>query len=234
MPTRIDWMPYKIAERRMLLFNVAEKIDGYAAQLGLTPAEVARIKEISAAFAFAVDITIAAKATAKAMTTWRDSVLSGEPAQAVESPRPMFDNTPAPPGTTVSLIWEFRRIVARIKASSGFSRSMGLDLGIMSPTHAKPVLRELKPVMKVTAVAGFKIKIVCEKKGMTALVIEYRRKGEEKWQKIAFLTKLPETIYIEPAIAGVPETIQVRGSYIKDNKTVGDPSNSAVVTIFGL
>lgn len=69
---------------------------------------------------------------------------------------------------------------------------------------------------------------------MTAVQIEFRRKGEEKWEKVAFLTKLPETIYIEPRVMGVPETGLNRAIFIKNNKIVGQYSNMPTVTIFGM
>lgn len=234
MSSRVDWLPYSLVERRALVVSFSEKIGEYAAELGLTQAEIDRIHEVCDAIRFAIDIVDNSKTTMKALVTWRDQILSGERVGATLAPRVFFDNTAAPAGTSASMIREFRQFVNRIKSSSGFSRAIGRDLGILPPNHAKTPLRELRPQLKVTAMVGFNVKIACEKKGMTALAIEYRRKGEENWQNIAFLTRLPETLFIQPAVNGVPETIEVRAWFIKDNKTVGDPSNPVVVTIFGL
>jgi hypothetical protein len=55
----------------------------------------------------------------------------------------------------------------------------------------------------------------------------------DTWQKIAFLTSLPETIYIEPAVRGVPESGLIRCWFLKKNKIVGQPSSLPRVTIFG-
>ncbi|HMT07066.1 MAG TPA: hypothetical protein PKA82_03610 [Pyrinomonadaceae bacterium] len=234
MPTREDWLPYSINERKLFLRQFATNIPQYATVLGLTQAEVDRIHEISEAYSFAVDLVEIAKVDLKALVAWRDHIISGEKSKKPAPNRPTFNNSAPPAGTTASLIAETRKIVRRVKNSMSYEPTMGIALGILPPNHVKTPLRELKPQMKVTAVVGFKIRIACEKKGMTALAVEYRRKCEEKWQKIAFLTTFPETIYIEPAVAGVPETIEVRGNYVKANKSVGEVSNPSIVTICGM
>lgn len=94
-------------------------------------------------------------------------------------------------------------------------------------------LREVAPVPRVWAVEGFKMKIACEMQGMDILQVEYQRNGEEEWQKVALLTTLPEIIYIEPAVRGVPETGKVRCVYYKKNKIVGKYSQMPTVTLFG-
>jgi hypothetical protein len=54
------------------------------------------------------------------------------------------------------------------------------------------------------------------------------------WANVAFLTSLPETIYIEPAVRGVPESGLIRCSFFHKNKIVGQPSSMPRVTIFGV
>jgi hypothetical protein len=234
MPTRIDWLPYGIEERKAFIRYFAATIQDVAGDLGLLQAEVDRIQEISEAYSFAVDVVEQSKTNMKALVSWRDHVISNKRSFKPVPQRPIFDNSPAPAGTTASLIAEFRKIVRRVKSSSGYEPTLGVRLNILPPNHVKTPLRELKPVIKVKAVEGFRVRFTCERKGMTAFRVEWRPKGAEKWQVVAFLTKLPETFYIEPAVPGVPETGQIRAWFIKDNKTVGDPSNSAIVTIFGL
>ena len=194
MPKRIDWLPYGVNERAVALGGIANGAESYGAGLGLTPAQIDRIKAIADEYAFAARIYEVNKNNLKALRTWRDSVMSNtRPIKPIQE-RPMFD----------------------------------------LPNHVKKPLRELKPQLKVTAVEGFKVRIACEMEGMTAVQIEFRRKGEEKWEKVAFLTKLPETIFIEPRVMGVPETGLMRAIFIKNNKIVGQYSNMPTVTIFGM
>ena len=49
------------------------------------------------------------------------------------------------------------------------------------------------------------------KDGNFQLVREYQRNGDPKWRPVAFLTSLPHTFYIEPAVIGVPESGRIRG-----------------------
>jgi len=232
MPKRIDWMPYGVTERRLFLNVFGVSIVQYGPGLGLTPAEVTRIQEIAAAYSYAVDQSELAKLFAKSVTAWRNHVIDGKRARKALSPRPTFNNLPAPAGTTASLIFEIRKIVARIKASPNFSPMLGTALGILSPNHVKKPLGEVQPEFTVKAVDGYRVRIVCEMQGMDALRVEYRRKGEETWTVVAFLTSLPETFYIQPAVMGVPEGGQMRAVFLKKNKIVGHYSNMPSVTLF--
>ena len=234
MPKREDWLPYGKEERKLALERLAVGAETYAAQLGLSPAEVDRIKAIAEEYAFAVDIFERNRLNLRVLRMWRDSVISNERTLKPVDERPMFDNTPMPVGTKGGLIAEARKYVRQIKSKGGYREGMGIAMNILPPNHVKKPLRELAPKIKVTAVEGFKVRIACEMEGMTAVQIEFRRKGEEKWEKVAFLTKLPETIFIEPRVMGVPETGQMRAIFIKNNKIVGQYSNMPTVTIFGM
>ena len=47
MPTRIDWLPYSITERAAAIRLIASRIDDFAAVLGLSVAQVDRIKALA-------------------------------------------------------------------------------------------------------------------------------------------------------------------------------------------
>ncbi|MFZ1702415.1 MAG: hypothetical protein WBO10_16695 [Pyrinomonadaceae bacterium] len=233
MPTRKDWLPYGILERRAAFRMIAMRIDEFGPQVGLSAAQIDRIKAISAEYDFAVTIYEQNRVANKALRGWRDAVISNKRSVKLAGERPIYDNSPAPAGTRLGLVAEMRRFVALIKASPGFNDAIGKAMEIMSPDHVKKPLREVTPVPKVRAVEGFKIRIACEMQGMDILQVEYQRNGEEEWRKIALLTTLPETIYIEPAVRGVPETGKIRCVYYKKNKIVGKYSQMPTVTIFG-
>ncbi len=234
MPKREDWLPYGISERAVALRGLASGAENYAGDLGLSLADVARIKAIAAEYAFAARVYELNKSNLKALRAWRDAVMSGSgPIKPIEE-RPMFDNSPMPAGTQRGLIAEARRYVRRIKLASGFSPMIATALNISPPNHVKKALNELAPKIKVNAVEGFKVRIACEMEGMTGIQVEYRRNGEEKFEKVAFLTKLPETFYIEPRVIGVPESGYIRAIFFFKNKTVGEYSNMVSVTLFGM
>ncbi|MGE3468168.1 MAG: hypothetical protein AB7J13_14715 [Pyrinomonadaceae bacterium] len=233
MSARKDWLPYGIVRRKAVFKSIAVRIDDFGPQIGLSQGQIDRIKAISAEYDFAVDIYERNRVTNKALRAWRDSVISNERSTKLAVERPIYDNSPAPAGTRLGLVAEMRGYVALMKASPGFTSAMGAAMNIMSPDHAKKPLSEIRPVPKVTAVEGFQIRIACEMQGMDVLQVEYQRNGEENWQRIAFLTSLPETIYIEPAVRGVPETGKIRCIYYKKNKIVGIYSQMPTVTIFG-
>ena len=231
MPTRIDWMPYALAERNALFINVRAKIDGYAAVLPLTAAQVTRIKELCDTFTFAYSIAIQEEATLKGLFSWRDAVFAGKPVGKPVMDRPMFSNDTPPAGATLGVVAEFRKLMAIVKAAPGFTASIGDDLTIMTPQHAPKILDEIIPKLTVTATEAYGIRIAGSLQGMDAMRVEMRRKGSETWELLEFLTSLPETVVIRPTSPGDPESIDIRGVFLKKNKLVGLFSQVARVTI---
>lgn len=234
MPTRQDWLPYGVLERGIVFQNIANQIDEYAAVLGLSSVQTDRIKAIAAEYEYAVGLYERNRLASKALRKWRDHIISGTAQNRPASPPPQFDNTPPPPNMRFGIVGEMRKLVAVIKASPGFTTTIGVALGIMPPNRVKIPLSELVPKVKITAQPGYHVRIACEMQKMDALAVEYRRNGEEEWQNVAILTKLPATIYVEPAILGVPESGTMRCRYYNANKYVGNFSPGRAITLFGL
>src|SRR5687768_11803055 len=116
MPTRIDWLPYGIKERKTAFQRIASQIDEYGPSLGFTAAQIDRVKEIADEYAFAVDIYERNRQVNKALRSWRDAVISNKRSPKPAGERPMYDNSPAPAGARRGLVFEMRRFVAMIKA----------------------------------------------------------------------------------------------------------------------
>lgn len=116
---------------------IAGRIDEFGPQVGLSAAQIDRIKAIAAEYDFAVTIYEQNRVANKALRGWRDSVISNERSTKLAGERPMYNNSPAPAGTRLGLVAEMRRFVALIKASPGFNDAIGKAMEIMSPVHAK-------------------------------------------------------------------------------------------------
>lgn len=234
MPTRQDWLPYGVNERAVVFRTIANQIDEYAADLGLSAGQTDRIKAIAEEYEYATRHYELNRVASRATRRWRDHVISGTAQNKPAGAPPQFDNSPPPPNMRYGIVGEMRKLVAVIKASPAFTSSIGIALGIMPPNHVKKPLSQLAPSPKITAHEGFHVRIACEMQKMDALAVEYRRNGEEKWQNVAILTKLPATIFIEPAILGVPESGTIRCRYYNENKYVGKFSPGRAITLYGL
>ena len=232
MVTRIDWLPYDMNERLSVTRSVAANIDAYSALLGLTAAQVTRLKAIPVEIEFALKAVLLAKTASKSMTAWRDLVLSSKPLNRLADAPPTFTNTPAPAGTRYGVIAEFRTLIAQIKASPGFVDAIGVAMNIMPPDRAATALREIEPKFTAFAQPGYEVRIKGSLRGMDQMRIDGQRKGSRKWEWLAFLTTLPATITVEPTVAGEPESLMVRAVLLKKNKEVGQPSDVIPVTIF--
>jgi hypothetical protein len=231
MVKRTDWMPYGLPEKLTVFENVRAKIDGYAPVLALTGDQLTRIKEICDTFIYAFTIVDQSKATMKSLLSWRDMILSNEMSSANLPERPLFNNALPPAGATAGIYAEFRKLIEIVKAAPGFTAAIGDDLKIMPPTRTAKALDEIVPSVKVSNAGGHSVRIAGSLDGMDAMRVEYLRNGVEKWSTIAFLTSLPETVSIEPAVKGEPESGGIRCILTKKNKDVGQYSAVMRVTI---
>ncbi|MEQ1604586.1 MAG: hypothetical protein ABL999_06930 [Pyrinomonadaceae bacterium] len=231
MTTRQDWLPYSLNEKHALFVNVRSKIDGYEAVLPLTSAQTARIKEICDIFIYANGIVEQSKATMKALVSWRNLILSNERSSTPLPPRPMFDNTLPPSGASAGIYAEFRALMEIVKSAPGFTTAIGTNLTIMSPKRVERSLAEVAPQPNITSIGTNSVRIVGSLHGMDAMRVEYMRKGEETWRFVAFLTRLPATVAIQPAVEGEPESGIIRCILMKNNQDAGQYSPSTRVTI---
>ena len=231
MSRREDWMPYSLAEKMTMFQNVRGKIGQYEAVLPITAAQRTRVEEICDSFIYAFSVVEQSRATMKALVAWRDEILSNRRSSRPVPERPMFDNALPPASISLGIYAEFRSLMEIVKASPGYTAAIGDDLSISPPRHAPRSLAEIAPSPKVTAVGEYGVRIAGSLEGMDAMRVEYQPRSEDKWRPVAFLTSLPETIRIDPAVPGEPESGGIRCILLKKNKEVGQYSPIIRVTI---
>lgn len=232
MAGRNDWMPRTIGGQIEMMRNVARKIGNYATELGLTPAEVAKIVMLCEEFLSVAEHASRMMTAGRASLEWRDHILKGKP---VGSP------APSPPQSTayspvsdpvVGVIALFREWRERIVAAAGYTRAIGDDLMIVKAAAEHKSESEIQPKLKVTAEqSDHRVAIiVTERERADAWTVEIRRKGGE-WQAIGTFTGRSVNIAITPTTPGEPEQIEMRVLLRRKNRNYGLLSQVATVTI---
>jgi hypothetical protein len=232
MKLKNDWLPYDLDGRASRFRAIAGQIDQFASPLGLTPAQVMRIKQIAEAYDYAYSVVHQAETATKALVAWRRAVMDQKTrvGQAAPAP-PSFPAYNVPAGTTIGMVAEMRRYVRLMKASPGFSSMIGEALGIMPPPDSQLSLAEISPNLKLTTMDGGRLTVRCVMMTMDALRLEYSPAGAERaWRLIGFFTTLPATVKVDLAADTLAEAGHVRGIFMKKNQTVGKMSPIMNVT----
>jgi hypothetical protein len=223
------WWPAMMAHQLTIVTNFQSKIGGYAAILGLTPAEVAEATEICDSFAGAFSATQQCKATMHAMTKWRDAVFYGSPAGMPAPDAPVF---PVVGRTTYTngVVKRFIKLRDRIVASANYTVQIGEDLGIVGAEVTPISPGKLAPQINATTAAGFWVNLKGSMQGMDAMRVEYAPKGGN-FTTVAFFTNTPGGFQITPANPNQPESGQIRAVFVKKNKDFGNYSAVHPVTL---
>ncbi|MEK7449525.1 MAG: hypothetical protein AAB019_08575, partial [Planctomycetota bacterium] len=141
-----DFIPKSDLGMAAFLRNLANKIGGYAATFGLSPAEVASVQNDAARFTYILKVQEAYKTFKQAISGYKDMLRDGPMDTAISEL--VFPTLPAAP-TPVSngIFIRIRKMIGRIKATPGYTEAIGEDLGIVADEQVIDVLN-LKPVLK--------------------------------------------------------------------------------------
>jgi len=126
--------------------NFCNKIDGYAASLGVGAGQVTSIKDDRNMFKFLMLMRESYKTKTQDVTRYKNILRkgpTGTPLGVVPFP-PVFAASPAVVASNIED--RFRKLVAQIKASPNYNDAIGEDLGIVGdenavdPSTLKPIL----------------------------------------------------------------------------------------------
>jgi hypothetical protein len=125
-------------------------IPGYAATLGVTPAQVAAQALDAEYYAYVLAAQSAMQAGSQQWTGWKKLIRSGgtPPPSGAPVP-PVFPAAVA--ATAPGIEARFRALARQIKAHDSYNDSIGLALGIEGSEHTTPDLATIQPVLEVTA-----------------------------------------------------------------------------------
>ncbi|MBX3294257.1 MAG: hypothetical protein KF762_00860 [Acidobacteria bacterium] len=227
---RTYWLPKNRAARVTLFTNFQAKIEGYAATLGLTVPEVTRLLLICETFLTLDTYVENTKATMESLIEWRDRIYEDETDKNPPGPAPTFGSYALPVGAFYGILDEFRRMVDQIKTRNGYTLEIGEDLMIVG-NEVPPTPENISPQLTLEARPNYGVRVAGQMKGMSAVRVEYRRKGGPSWTTAGVLTNLPSEITIAPQTPGEPESGHIRAIYLIKNTPEGDYSPEYPITI---
>lgn len=227
---RTPWLPRNRAQRVVLFTNFQAKIETYDTVLGLTVPEITRLLLICETFLTLDTYVENTKATMESLIEWRDRIYEDETDSNPPGPAPTFGSYALPIGAFYGILDEFRRMVDQIKTRNGYTLEIGEDLMIVG-NEVPPTPENISPQLTLEARPNYGVRVAGLMKGMSAVRIEYRRKGGPSWTMAGVLTSLPSEIAIAPQTPGEPESGHIRAIYLIKNTPEGDYSPEYPITI---
>ncbi len=225
-----DWYPTTRAGQRAMYGNFRAKIDGYRITLGLTGDQVTRLILICDLYIAIYDWLILVEATKTETTRWRDELEQGDESNPVQPP-PDFVELILPNGAFNGFVREFRDTVGLIKRLDGYTQAIGLDLMVVRLKGAPPNLNEAQPDFKFESKNPFKVRVTGKMQGFKTANFYYRRKGENNYVFVGYLTNMPGELTIPAATPGVPEVGDIKAIFVEKNVEVGIFSPSTELTL---
>lgn len=226
---RAFWWPGSLAAQIFLIQNFISKIGGYEITLGWTPDQVKAAIALCNAIISAINVTNQCRATMLAVTNWRDIVLFGGPKGMPGGKAPLF---PIIDGALYNrgLVDEFFVLRDQIAANSGYTLSMGEDLGIVGQESSGLIPSETSPELKTVTASTNYVTINGSMQGMPVMRIEYAAKGQT-YGSVAIVTNLPATIEIPMVNPNVPQVGTIRSIFVRKNADFGNYSPNYDVTL---
>ena len=222
------YVPTNDQGKAVFLDNLALKIDGYSALLGLTPADVDLVQAGAAMFRYILDMQEAYKTFKQDLTNYKNMFRDGGPGPL--GPVPVSPVMPAPPPLVgKNLFNETRKLVLRIKAAPGYNKAIGEDLGIVGDEQESDAL-SLKPLLKSRLDAGRPL-IIWTKGSTEGIDIYVDRQDGAGFVFLATDTK-PDYLDTVDHPEGVESAVfEYKAIYRIDDEQVGQFSDPIRVTV---
>jgi hypothetical protein len=154
MSTNVSYIPSSDNDRVVWLNNFSTKLGTYAANVGITAAEVTATLKDATMYQYIINLQEIYKQTLQNITGYKSLLRHAVGQQHLSAVIPSLPTLAAAPAAVPEGIFDrVSKLAARIKASLNYSTSIGSDLGIVAPVVVFDPTT-LQPLLKVKLDAG--------------------------------------------------------------------------------
>ena len=215
------WFPRSLTEQAAFYSNFTRVFIERAAELGFTPADVAKLEADNAVMQYLTlsDLMVGNfRSSFRALK--RHLTLGGEG-------EPMyihFDLPAEPPIVPAGMFDRLFQLADRICAADNYTDSAGAQFGILQARREPLNARDLELALKASAMSGARIQAKFVRGRTSGIALYFRRAGTEKWIELGRFFSSPIIVGFPLIEAGKPEEIDLRGRYFIGNDAAGDYS----------
>jgi hypothetical protein len=208
-------------EANVFLQNLASKLPGYTTELSVSASEITQLTNGAANFNYLLNAATQVSDSKEAFTDFKQNMFYGE----VKGPSapPVFPAIALPMADNAGIVTFVKALLKRIKASAGYTKQIGEDLGLIVDTPDELIPGNIVPEINVKAVEDGQVEIKFSKNGLDAIRIDWRVKDATTWELAGSYTTSP-AIHDHPSGEGKPEAREYRGRLLKKNEPVSQYS----------
>lgn len=233
MASTLPFYPTRIGDQILWLNNFRNKLPNYGTVLGYTTDEVTAIQGDCDRLAWLMDtLQGAAQSFSHAVTAHIKLLKTGTGSVIVAPPAFTIPSSPAPPANVLpGALKRLMKVISNLKTRTGYTITMGEDLGIVGAEEPAPNPETTKPEIKAVLAAGGKVEIQWKKGVFTGVRIEVDR-GNGQW---VFLAVDTEPHYIDTAspAAGTAAVWKYRAIYLEGDANFGQWSDTVSIAVQG-
>ena len=203
----------------------------YAAEIGASPADIAEITRDITILREVIDRSNLVEAGKRTTNSIKYHVFDGDEYVAVADYPVLPNDAPTVPYVG-GCLQRFRARNQRFKAAKGYTRTIGIALGIVESSDSVTP-SSVKPTLDATAANnGYLVAVVVGNRARSSMwKIFGRRMNSEKREEFASGTGKSADITITPTTAGQTEKIELSVQLYKNNQPYGQLSDGVTVTV---
>lgn len=210
-----------------------ENLPTFKTAIGATDEEIAENNNDRANLAKAISNQDLISAGSQTATGIKIAVFNGKETDSVAA-YPAFDIDPLPfPAVKAGALQRWRKRRTRWKSAAGYTKEIGIAIGIAKPDSAPAAPDTLVAALKPADLGGYQYEVDFKKQGQSGMRIEHRVKGTEKWTTRVNALKSPAKIDVEetPASEGAAIQLEIRGRLLDGNEQIGQWSPIYPLTV---
>lgn len=219
-----DWYPKRLADRIPWHANFAAQAGVSGTSHGLTAAQVTQAGVDSTNVASTVNWLQAVDDYSQAVTEFKNLILEGDLGIAMPTLPAVPTNPAYGVGSAPSIEARTRQLAAIVKASVGYTESIGELYGIVAPAAPPAGV----PSLVGTALTASQVSLAVSKAGHALVAIDSRR-GGGAWEQIGVAQVATFIDDRAPLVAGQPELREYRAQAMENNVRVG--AVSAIISV---
>ena len=223
------FIPSGDSEKVVWLNNFTTKMSLYAAQLGVTTAELTALQKDNAYFTYLISMMEVYRQNLLNLSSYKNMLKHAVGQQHIGA-LPVLPNLgTAPPSVPEGVFDRVSKLVTRVKASLNYTDAIGNDLGVIAPTQTID-LATLQPELKIT-IDGDRPHIKCSKGYADAIDLYADRKDGAGFVLIGRLTKPDYIDVVDLPANTVLAEWDYKARYVIANNVVGVMSTIASVIV---
>lgn len=133
---------------------------------------------------------------------------------------PVFPVLEMPEGAAPGIVTWVKQLIKRIKAAPGYTPQIGEALGLVTTGSEGIAPGDIIPQLTPKAINDGAVEIKFKKQGMTAIRIDYRKKGDSGWKLAGVYSSSPAIHFEQSTPPDTPEAREYRGILLKKNEPV--------------